>query len=132
MWDEVFKSGLSKFCGKQPLKTFIFQSTFEYFVPCYPHIVVLLTWQAGKHRLRCIYTLDVRCVPTDNWYKNPSFCLFKRCVNSLSVHLFLPMISFLVQTQNFCKSQIRKDQIWSLCSDEIVSPRCFHLFDQFY
>ena len=22
MWDKVFKSGLSKFCGRQPLKTF--------------------------------------------------------------------------------------------------------------
>ena len=33
MWDKVFKSGPSKICGRQPLKTFTW-STLEYFVPC--------------------------------------------------------------------------------------------------
>ena len=30
-WDKVFKSGLSKICGRQPLKNFSL-STLEYFV----------------------------------------------------------------------------------------------------
>ena len=31
-WDKVFKNGLSKICGRQPLKNFNW-STLEYFVP---------------------------------------------------------------------------------------------------
>ena len=31
-WDKIFKNGLSKTCGRQPLKNFIW-SILEYFVP---------------------------------------------------------------------------------------------------
>ena len=43
MWDKVFKSGLSKFYGRQPLKKFTW-SIVEYFVTC------ITTCEAGNWR----------------------------------------------------------------------------------
>ena len=41
MWDKVFKSGPSKICGRQPLKTFKGYGLLEYFVS----YIIVLHWK---------------------------------------------------------------------------------------
>ena len=38
MWDQVFKNGSSKICGRQPLKKIAKAYPFKFFIGCLPQI----------------------------------------------------------------------------------------------
>ena len=91
----------------------------------YPHIYreILLTRQAGNHSLS-IFGQIVQCIVqlfSVHLWRSVIFACSKHLWIPYPDQLFLPMISFLVQTQHFCDSRLPKDQIWCSRSDKIVS-----------
>ena len=139
-WGKVFKSGLRKFCGRQPLKnlkrlssTKFTQSTLEYFVPSKEFMVFNLI-SVVYVREKCI---SLKILRDTKKYRNillNSLLKLSRLVTMLDIfrHVFIHFLEFCLESlfQQFFDQQYYIS-IWPLFFKYSMGTRELFVYTNF-